>query len=74
MQIARIGLDSVEICLRGLWGVDAHGKTVVRKTLRRHTGISVFREPVTLPLLACTLLTVRTFGRRRFLISVTMSA
>ena len=40
MQIARIGLDLAKYVFE-IYGVDAHGKTVVRKTLRRHA-VSVF--------------------------------
>ena len=40
MQIARIGLDLAKYVFE-IHGVDAHGKTVVRKTLRRHA-VSVF--------------------------------
>ena len=35
MQIARIGLDLAKYAFE-IHGVDARGKTVVRKTLRRH--------------------------------------
>jgi transposase len=40
MQIARIGLDLAKYVFE-IHGVDAHGKTVLRKTLRRHA-VSVF--------------------------------
>ena len=40
MQIARIGLDLAKYVFE-IHGVDAHGKTVVRKTLRRHA-VSTF--------------------------------
>ena len=40
MQIARIGLDLAKYVFE-IHGVDAHGKTVQRKTLRRHA-VSVF--------------------------------
>jgi len=40
MQIARIGLDLAKYVFE-IHGVDAHGKTVVRKTLRRHA-VSLF--------------------------------
>jgi hypothetical protein len=40
MQIARIGLDLAKYVFE-IHGVDAHGKTVVRKTLRRHA-VSAF--------------------------------
>ena len=40
MQIVRIGLDLAKYVFE-IHGVDAHGKTVVRKTLRRHA-VSVF--------------------------------
>jgi transposase len=40
MQIARIGLDLAKYVFE-VHGVDAHGKTVVRKTLRRHA-VSAF--------------------------------
>ncbi len=40
MQIARIGLDLAKYVFE-IYGVDAHGKTVLRKTLRRHA-VSVF--------------------------------
>jgi hypothetical protein len=35
MQIVRIGLDLAKYVFE-IHGVDAHGKTVLRKTLRRH--------------------------------------
>ena len=40
MQIVRIGLDLAKYVFE-IHGVDAHGKTVVRKTLRRHA-VSAF--------------------------------
>jgi transposase len=40
MEIARIGLDLAKYVFE-IHGVDAHGKTVVRKTLRRHA-VSAF--------------------------------
>ena len=40
MQIARIGLDLAKYVFE-IHGVDAHGKTVLRKTLRRHA-VSAF--------------------------------
>lgn len=40
MQIARIGLDLAKYVFE-IHGVDAHGKTVLRKTLRRHA-VSTF--------------------------------
>src|SRR5258705_3271438 len=40
MQIARIGLDLAKYVFQ-IHGVDAYGKTVVRKTLRRHA-VSTF--------------------------------
>ena len=40
MQIARIGLDLAKYVFE-IYGVDAHGKTVLRKTLRRHA-VSTF--------------------------------
>ena len=40
MQIVRIGLDLAKYVFE-IHGVDAHGKTVVRKTLRRHA-VSTF--------------------------------
>ena len=40
MQIVRIGLDLAKYVFE-IHGVDAHVKTVVRKTLRRHA-VSVF--------------------------------
>ena len=41
MQIVRIGLDLAKYVFEEFHGVDAHGKTVVRKTLRRHA-VSAF--------------------------------
>jgi hypothetical protein len=38
MQIARIGLDLAKYVFE-IHGVDAGGKTVVCKTLRRHAGV-----------------------------------
>ena len=40
MEIAGIGLDLAKYVFE-IHGVDAHGKTVVRKTLRRHA-VSAF--------------------------------
>ncbi|HEY1862281.1 MAG TPA: IS110 family transposase, partial [Roseiarcus sp.] len=40
MQIVRIGLDLAKYVFE-IHGVDAYGKTVVRKTLRRHA-VSTF--------------------------------
>ena len=40
MQIVRIGLDLAKYVFE-IHGVDTHGKTVVRKTLRRHA-VSAF--------------------------------
>ena len=40
MQIARIGLDLAKYVF-AIHGVDAHGKTMLRKTLRRHA-VSTF--------------------------------
>ena len=40
MQIARIGLDLAKYVFE-IHGVDAHGKAVLRKTLRRHA-VSAF--------------------------------
>ena len=40
MQIVRIGLDLAKYVFE-IYGVDAHGKTVVRRTLRRHA-VSAF--------------------------------
>jgi transposase len=40
MQIVRIGLDLAKYVFE-IHGVDAHGKVVVRKTLRRHA-VSAF--------------------------------
>src|ERR1700733_361425 len=41
MQIARIGLDLAKYVFE-IHGVDAHGKTVLRKTLRRHAVSTYF--------------------------------
>ena len=48
MQIARIGLDLAKYAFE-IHGVDARGKTVVRKDASPSCGISIFRKPTTLP-------------------------
>ena len=71
MQIARIGLDLAKYVFE-IHGVDAHGKTVLRKTLRRHA-VSMFSQTCRHALSAWRHRTAPTFGRRRFLTLVTMS-
>ena len=44
MQIVRIGLDLAKYVFE-IHGVDAHGKTVVRKTLRLARGLCSVRRP-----------------------------
>ena len=71
MQIARIGLDLAKYVFE-IHGVDAHGKTVLRKTLRRHA-VSTFFANLPPCLAGWRLRTARTFGRRRFPTLVTTS-
>ena len=65
MQIARIGLDLAKYVFE-IHGVDAHGKTVLRKTLRRHA-VQCFSQTCRRALSAWRPRTAHTFGRRRFL-------
>ena len=71
MQIARIGLDLAKYVFE-IHGVDAHGKTVLRKTLRRHA-VSVFFANLPPCLVGLEASKAHTFGRRGFLTLVTMS-
>ena len=71
MQIARIGLDLAKYVFE-IHGVDAHGKTVLRKTLRRHA-LTMFSQICRRAWSAWRPRTGRTFGRRRFLNLVTTS-
>jgi hypothetical protein len=48
MQIVRIGSDLAKYVFE-IHGVDAHGKTVVRKTASPSCRVSVLRQPATLP-------------------------
>ena len=71
MQIVRIGLDLAKYVFE-IHGVDAHGKTVVRKTLRRHA-VSVFFANLPPCLIGMEASNGAHIGRRRFLTLVTMS-
>ena len=71
MQIVRIGLDLAKYVFE-IHGVDAHGKTVVRKRFAV-TPYQCSSPTCHLALLAWRLRTAHTFGRRRFLTLVTMS-
>jgi len=64
MQIARIGLDLAKYVFE-IHGVDAHGKTVLRKTLRRHA-VSTFFANLPPCLIGMEASNGATFGRRRF--------
>ena len=64
MQIARIGLDLAKYVFE-IHGVDAHGKTVVRKTLRRHA-VSAFFANLPPCLVGMEASNGAHFWRRRF--------
>jgi transposase len=53
MQIARIGLDLAKYVFE-IHGVDAHGKTVLRKTLRRHAVSTFFANLPSLAYRRCS--------------------
>jgi transposase len=63
MEIARIGLDLAKYVFE-IHGVDAHGKTVIRKTLRRNA-VSMFFANLPPCLVGMEASNGAHFGRRR---------